>query len=658
MSIVTELKYTANLDKGVCMTPITPAFMGGDQEAHRITIDCYRQNSREPVDLSGAGVTAYFVRADGTTIPLAGETNGSKASVLLPAACYAVMGRFSLVIKLSMDDGTADSISTVFWGEGAVSRSRTDVVIDPDSVIPSLEELLAQIAAMEIATNNANTAAENANQAAADAMKNVDEAVARQDETISQLYEDKVDKNGVGQIAPLNIEGVTISGNLFPVAVTLIAENTYAAPVEGKVVYTSSAYYNAYKMHAFKAGVIYSATALRFLLFVDADGNVEKSYDSAEQFVPTETTNEIIFSVNKGTYSLDTFVLCEGESLVHDTTYIAPAWLTDGKPFKKPFASVEGDMSDGTVLKDTVPVLSTHKDERLVFNADIDTMGTVEIGLSRYTSCAESYRMLRVIVDATHIKTKSVYGEIKSYEHGLSIANNIQILVEEQADDTSKVTLHSNGATYSVPTNENWNKYGRYFPFAVSTGSVLTNCKLTWSNSALSEDIWIIGDSYCSYAWERWRYEINRLGYNNFLVGAYAGCNSENALENLKVLLKYGTPKMLVWSLGMNDGADGDTYATEWKTALDAVVALCEDNNIVLILATIPSIPSKSHEHKNAYVRSSGYRYIDYAKAVGASANGEWYSGMISSDAIHTTHAGAVAMANRLLLDLPEIMVK
>lgn len=162
MSIVTELKYTANLDKGVCMTPITPSFMGGDQEAHRITVDCYRQHSREAVDLSGAGVTAYFVRADGMTIPLVGETKGSKASVLLPAACYAVMGRFSLVIKLSLDDGTADSIITVFWGEGAVSRSRTDVVIDPDSVIPSLEELLAQIAAMEIATNNANQAAQDA----------------------------------------------------------------------------------------------------------------------------------------------------------------------------------------------------------------------------------------------------------------------------------------------------------------------------------------------------------------------------------------------------------------------------------------------------------------------------------------------------------------
>lgn len=153
--IVTELSYTVDLDRGVSMTPFASAFLGGDQEAHRIIVDCYR--GREAIDLAAAGVTAYFVRADGMTIPLTGGTDGNKASVLLPAACYAAMGRFSLVIKLSL----GDSINTVFWGEGAISRSRTDVVIDPDSVIPSLDDLLAQIDAMEKATAAANAAAES-----------------------------------------------------------------------------------------------------------------------------------------------------------------------------------------------------------------------------------------------------------------------------------------------------------------------------------------------------------------------------------------------------------------------------------------------------------------------------------------------------------------
>lgn len=155
MSIVTDLKYSFCFDKGVTMTSIMPAFLCSDEEAHRFIIDCHHSNDSEPVDLAKAGVSAYFIRDDDATIPLNGETDGNTVSVLLPAACYAVTGCFSLVIKLTL----GDSISTIFWGQGAVSRSRTDVIIDPESIIPSLDELLARIDAMEKATLAANEAA-------------------------------------------------------------------------------------------------------------------------------------------------------------------------------------------------------------------------------------------------------------------------------------------------------------------------------------------------------------------------------------------------------------------------------------------------------------------------------------------------------------------
>lgn len=153
MSIISDLKYSYNFDKGVTMTPVTPAFLCGDGEAHRLIIDCHRLNDSDPINLTNAGVSAYFIRGDGTTIPLDGQTEGNEVSVLLPAACYAVTGRFSLVIKLTLDN----SISTIFWGEGAVNRCRTDVLIDPNSLVPSLEELLAQIDAMGKATADARS---------------------------------------------------------------------------------------------------------------------------------------------------------------------------------------------------------------------------------------------------------------------------------------------------------------------------------------------------------------------------------------------------------------------------------------------------------------------------------------------------------------------
>ena len=80
--------------------------------------------------------------------------------------------------------------------------------------------------------------------------------------------------------------------------------------------------------------------------------------------------------------------------------------------------------------------------------------------------------------------------------------------------------------------------------------------------------------------------------------------------------------------------------------------------DIELILATIPNVPSIRHDYKNAIVRASGYRYIDFAKAVNAEAVGAtWYADMLSSDNVHPTELGAKALASRILLDVPEITV-
>lgn len=155
MNIITELRYTADLDRGVNMTPLHASFLAGNQEAHRFLVSCTR--SGLSADLTGAGVHGYFIRADGATVLVDGTAEGDTASVLLPASCYAVQGRFSLVINVS--DG--DTVNTVLWAEGAVSRSRTDLVFDPEEAIPTLDELLARIDAMRQATEEAIAAAES-----------------------------------------------------------------------------------------------------------------------------------------------------------------------------------------------------------------------------------------------------------------------------------------------------------------------------------------------------------------------------------------------------------------------------------------------------------------------------------------------------------------
>lgn len=170
--IVTELNYSTDLDRGVVMLPLKNAFLSGDQEAHRFIVKCYRDNPRDSTNLTGAGVTGYFIRADGSTVVIDGTVSDGKAVLELPGACYAFPGRFSLVIKASL----GDVIHTILWVEGAVSRSHTDKVIDPGEVVPTLDELLAKISTMEQAT----AAAQNV-------VSQYDSKVAEQDGKISQL---------------------------------------------------------------------------------------------------------------------------------------------------------------------------------------------------------------------------------------------------------------------------------------------------------------------------------------------------------------------------------------------------------------------------------------------------------------------------------------
>lgn len=111
----------------------------------------------EPVTLVN-GITAYFIRADEGTLIITGQTQGNRGWVDLPASAYVKTGPFSLVIK--------NGLTTIGACTGYVYRSTTDEIIDPGHVIPSLEELLAEIANMRTATAAANTATGAANTAA------------------------------------------------------------------------------------------------------------------------------------------------------------------------------------------------------------------------------------------------------------------------------------------------------------------------------------------------------------------------------------------------------------------------------------------------------------------------------------------------------------
>lgn len=151
--LATHLNFTADLDRGVQLTELKPALLSGDVMAHRFVVDCLRDG--RPVPLAGATVQGYLVRADETTVLIPGTTSGSAAVVTLPADCYAVPGRFALVIRVTQ----GGVVNTVLWTQGSIGRATTATVTDPAAVLPTPEQVLAIIQRADAAAVAAEAAA-------------------------------------------------------------------------------------------------------------------------------------------------------------------------------------------------------------------------------------------------------------------------------------------------------------------------------------------------------------------------------------------------------------------------------------------------------------------------------------------------------------------
>lgn len=132
-----NLLFVADLDRGITLTPLRQAFLQDDHQAHVFTIKT--TNGGAENTLTGATVTGYFIpQGADTAVQLTGNVNtDGTATVALTRDCYAFVGRFHLVIHATI----GSVVSSIFYGEGYVARTRTDKVIEPSDAAPSLGTL-------------------------------------------------------------------------------------------------------------------------------------------------------------------------------------------------------------------------------------------------------------------------------------------------------------------------------------------------------------------------------------------------------------------------------------------------------------------------------------------------------------------------------------
>lgn len=290
-----------------------------------------------------------------------------------------------------------------------------------------------------------------------------------------------------------------------------------------------------------------------------------------------------------------------------------------------------------------------HIKKRCIYSleANVTTLNEIIFGKGY-----QSYRGTYIRIDNTNIKlcyydsTESVK---ETVEHGLTIETIIKIVIYTDNSGYVYVILQTKGGMYKHTFN-NWGSEANFALFLMSNGSELTDIKVNAGCQDFSCPVWAFGDSYFGISLNRWPGVIRNLGFYNFLIDGLAGQGSSGAYSDLERALNFGTPKYLLWCLGMNDG---DSI---FKNNFDKVKKLCENKGITLIASTIPSVPDRNKETINQYVKDSGERYIDFYTAMGANSSGEWYEGYLYTDNVHPTELGAQVLAMQVLMDFPELM--
>ena len=256
--------------------------------------------------------------------------------------------------------------------------------------------------------------------------------------------------------------------------------------------------------------------------------------------------------------------------------------------------------------------------------------------------------------------TSSEYN--RTADHGLDnngvLENDLQIIIIAKKDSLNfDFIVRSNGKMWTSPND--WRFGTSYHGFGVVSESVITGVDISVSVRDLYKPVWVCGDSWVTNFESRWYGQAIALNLVSFLHSGHSGEGSAEGLAHLKTLLSMYTPKMVVWLYGMNDiDTNNSTPNADWLAALNELKTICENMTIDLVLATIPTTPSRNMNAKNAVVTASGYRYVDEVAAMGADTSGNWIAGYQSQDGDHTTAAGARALLAQVLADVPEIALK
>lgn len=327
--------------------------------------------------------------------------------------------------------------------------------------------------------------------------------------------------------------------------------------------------------------------------------------------------------------------------------------LESTKLVASPFSLKQDALNNGETM--TVEVPNSKKDDSITFYSNVTSFDTLLISYGG----EDNWLGGNILIEPTTIKIyRANISEAGSgIEHALSFDDFIQICIKRGGNmKTATLTIQTRTTTFSKEIN--WTACGGTIQ-VLATNSSLTNCELYYVRDDLKAETWMFGDSYFDY----YLPVLANKGYSKqFMADGHTGRQSTTALKSLKLCLERAMPKRIIWAMGMNERDYTDKVSTTWYNCYNELTSICSAMGIELILVTIPQVPSSEriNKWKNEIIRNSGYRYVDFSKAVGSDRDDShtWYEGIMNSDGIHPNDLGSKFLANYLLITVPELMAE
>ena len=278
--------------------------------------------------------------------------------------------------------------------------------------------------------------------------------------------------------------------------------------------------------------------------------------------------------------------------------------------------------------------------------------------------------------DSFKITSTGVVYDGSTTSHGLTLGSEITYinLTTATATTAKLEIINEYGDVYTQ--NISWRIYvGKAMVKNHCTNSI--DATLDYYLMDIVKPVWVFGDSYLSYFDSaRWMYYCIQDNHKNFLLNAKGGENATQGLADLQNLLDNCEtyPSVILWTHGMNNAGDSNgNVNSDWMSATNQLISICGSNNIELVFCTIPSLPNIANHTKTAlnnWVRSSGYRYVDMARAMGDNDPSGNCRGWGTEKAllatkpntentpdVHPTQRGAKVIYRQVLADFPEIAI-